>query len=207
MQKNSKRRTEKTNARKVVPLQSGAKSVVLGVTGSIAAYKSAELASLLVKQGHEVFVVMTQDAIEFITPLTLQTLSKNPVTTSFFDEKENWRPGHIELADRANLLLVAPATAHIIAELAHGFANHPLAAIALATRAPVLLAPAMNGKMWEHPATKENVKRLKSRGVEFIGPEEGMLACGYEGVGRLWKVDDIAFRAEFLLARQDNLIA
>jgi phosphopantothenoylcysteine decarboxylase len=183
------------------------KCVVLGVTGSIAAYKSAELASLLVKQGHNVFVVMTRDATEFITPLTLQTLSKNPVTTSFFDEKENWRPGHIELADRASLLLVAPATAHVIAELAHGLAGHPLAAIALATRAPILMAPAMNGKMWEHAATRKNVQQLKTRGVEFIGPEEGMLACGYEGVGRLWKVDDIAFRAEFLLARQENLIA
>jgi phosphopantothenoylcysteine decarboxylase len=183
------------------------KCVILGVTGSIAAYKCAELASLLVKQGHEVFVVMTKDAAEFITPLTLQTLSKNPVTTSFYDEKENWRPGHIDLADRASLVLIAPATANIIAELAHGLAGHPLAAIALATRSPILVAPAMNGKMWEHPATKENVKKLKSRGVEFIGPEAGMLACGYEGLGRLWKVDDIAFRAEFLVARQKKLIA
>ena len=183
------------------------KCVVLGVTGSIAAYKSAELASLLVKQGHDVFVVMTRDAAEFITPVTLQTLSKNPVTTSFFDEKESWRPGHIDLADRANLLLIAPATANVIAELANVLAGHPLAAIALATRAQILIAPAMNGKMWEHPATQKNVATLKERGAEFIGPEEGMLACGYEGVGRLWKVDEIAFRAEFLLARQDNLIA
>ena len=183
------------------------KTVVLGVTGSIAAYKSAELASLLVKQGHDVFVVMTQDATEFITPLTLQTLSKNPVMTSFYDEKNNWQPGHIQLADRANLLLIAPATAHCLAELANGLAGHPLAAIALATRAPMLLAPAMNGKMWEHAATQENVTKLKARGVDFIGPESGMLACGYEGVGRLWKVDDIAFRAEFLLRSQDNLIA
>jgi phosphopantothenoylcysteine decarboxylase len=183
------------------------KCIVLGVTGSIAAYKSAELASLLYKQAHEVFVVMTKDATEFITPLTLQTLSKNPVMTSFYEEKENWRPGHIELADRADLVLVAPATAHIIAELANGLAGHPLAAIALATRAQILLAPAMNGKMWENLATRENVEKLKSRGVEFIGPEEGLLACGYEGVGRLWKVDDIAFRAEFLLQRHDKLIA
>ena len=183
------------------------KCVVIGVTGSIAAYKSAELTSLLYKQGHEVFVVMTRDATEFITPLTLQTLSKNPVMTSFYDEKENWRPGHIQLADRADLLLIAPATAHIIAELANGLAGHPLAAIALATRAQILVAPAMNGKMWEHPATQENVLKLRERGVEFIGPEEGMLACGYEGAGRLWKVDDIAFRAEFLLRRNDNLIA
>lgn len=207
MKRNAKSRIEKPAARKVVRISRAAPTVVLGVTGSIAAYKSAELASLLVKQGHDVFVVMTHDAAEFITPLTLQTLSKNPVMTSFFDEKENWRPGHIELADRANLLLIAPATAHVIAELAHGLANHPLAAIALATRAPVLVAPAMNGKMWEHAATQENVGTLKSRGVEFIGPEAGMLACGYEGVGRLWKVDDIAFRAEFMLARQENLIA
>jgi len=207
MEKSSKGKRDKTSARKVVRIPPDTKSVVLGVTGSIAAYKSAELASLLVKQGHEVFVVMTQDATEFISPLTLQTLSKNPVTTSFFDEKENWRPGHIELADRANLLLIAPATAHIIAELAHGLAGHPLAAIALATRAPILLAPAMNGKMWKHRATQENVEKLRACGVEFIGPEEGMLACGYEGLGRLWKVNDIAFRAEFMLASQDNLIA
>ena len=183
------------------------KSVVLGVTGSIAAYKAAELTSLLVKQNHNVFVVMTADATEFITPLTLQTLSKNPVTTSFFDEKENWRPGHIELADTADLVLIAPATANVIAELTHGLAGHPLTAIALATRAQILIAPAMNGKMWENAATQENVEKLKSRGIELIGPEEGLLACGYEGIGRLWKVEDIAFRAEFLLHRHDRLIA
>ena len=183
------------------------KSVVLGVTGSIAAYKAAELTSLLVKQNHNVFVVMTADATEFITPLTLQTLSKNPVTTSFFDEKENWRPGHIELADTADLVLIAPATANVIAELTHGLAGHPLTAIALATRAQILIAPAMNGKMWENAATQENVEKLKSRGIELIGPEEGMLACGYEGIGRLWNVEDIAFRAEFLLHRHDRLIA
>src|ERR1041385_1372256 len=206
-EKSSRRKLEKASSQKVLPIPAAKKSVVLGVTGSIAAYKSAELTSLLVKQAHEVFVVMTQDATEFISPLTLQTLSKNPVMTSFFDEKESWRPGHIELADRANLLLIAPATAHMIAELAHGLAGHPLAAIALATRAPILLAPAMNGKMWAHPATQQNVEKLKARGVEFIGPEEGMLACGYEGLGRLWKVNEIAFRAEFLLAQHDKLIA
>jgi phosphopantothenoylcysteine decarboxylase len=207
MDKTSRRKLDRSSARKVVRIAAGKKNIVLGVTGSIAAYKSAELVSLLVKQGHDVFVVMTQDATEFISPLTLQTLSKNPVTSSFYDEKENWRPGHIDLADRVNLLLIAPATAHIIAELAHGLAGHPLAAIALATRAPILIAPAMNGKMWQHHATQENVEKLKARGVEFIGPEEGMLACGYEGLGRLWKVNDIAFRAEFLLTRHDKLIA
>src|SRR5256885_16678378 len=132
MERNSRRRVDKTGARKVVRIAPGKKTIVLGITGSIAAYKSAELASLLVKQGHDIFVVMTNDATEFISPLTLQTLSKNPLTTNFYDEKESWRPGHIDLADRANLLLIAPATANIIAELAHGLAGNPLAAITLA---------------------------------------------------------------------------
>src|SRR5207237_10360230 len=152
MERNSKGKRDKPSARKVVRIPPDTKSVVLGVTGSIAAHKSAELASLLVKQRHEVFVVMTQDATEFISPLTLQTLSKNPVMTSVFDEKEGWRPGHIELADRADLLVIAPATANVIAELAHGLASSPLTEIALATLAPMLIAPAMNGKMWLHPA-------------------------------------------------------
>src|SRR5262245_5378594 len=135
MEKIARRKPEKTSSRKLLPIPASKKSVVLGVTGSIAAYKSAELASLLAKQGHDVFVVMTHDASEFISPLTLQTLSKNPVMTSFFDEKESWRPGHIELADRANLLLIAPATAHMIAALSQRLAGHPLAAIPLANRA------------------------------------------------------------------------
>src|SRR5437588_12404106 len=147
MERNLRAKRERTSARKVVRISSAKKTIVLGVTGSIAAYKSAELASLLVKQGHDVFVVMTQDATEFISPLTLQTLSKNPVTTSFYDEKENWRPGHIDLADRANLLVIAPATANIIAALAQGLAGHPLAAIALVMPAPSLVAPAVNCTM------------------------------------------------------------
>src|SRR5260370_32576858 len=171
-EKNSRRNVKRRSLGKVVDIPPGRKSVVLGVTGSIAAYKSAELASLLVKQGHEVFVVMTQDATEFISPLTLQTLSKNPVMTGFFDEKESWRPGHIELADRANLLLIAPATAHIIAELAHGFAGHPLAAIALATHAPILVAPAMKGKMRAQPTTDETEEKRQSRGDVYIGHVE-----------------------------------
>lgn len=172
---------------------------MLGVTGSIAAFKAAELASKLVKRGHDVHVVMTHSATQFITPLTMQTLSRNPVTLGVLEETANWKPGHIELADTANLLLIAPATAHVIAELAHGLAGDALTAIALATRAPLLLAPAMNGKMWTHPATQANVALLKSRGAEFIGPEEGLLACGYEGIGRLWNVDGILEAAEKLL--------
>ena len=175
------------------------KTIIVGVTGSIAAYKSADLVSKLVKRNHDVFVLMTNGAQEFITPLTLRTLSKNPVTINSFAESEGWRPGHIALADRCDLLLVAPATANIIAELACGLAANPVAEVALATLAPVLVAPAMNGKMWLHPATKENVSVLQTRGVHFIGPEEGMLACGYEGIGRLWDVDGIVEAAEALL--------
>jgi phosphopantothenoylcysteine synthetase/decarboxylase len=166
--------------------------IVLGVTGSIAAYKAADLASRLVKGGADVHVVMTERAGDFITPLTLQTLSRNPVVTGAHDAQSGWKPGHIDLADRAHLLLIAPATANLIAELAHGLAGHPLAEIALATLAPILIAPAMNGKMWEHPATKANVATLRARGVEFIGPDPGMLACGYEGLGKLAQVDEIA---------------
>jgi phosphopantothenoylcysteine decarboxylase len=169
--------------------------IVLGVTGSIAAYKAADLASKLVKGGAEVHVVMTRRAADFITPLTMQTLSRQPVITGADDAQHGWKPGHIDLADRANLLLIAPATANVIAELAHGFAGHPLCEIALATLAPILIAPAMNGKMWEHAATKANVATLQARGVEFIGPDAGQLACGYEGLGRLADVEAIAQRA------------
>ncbi len=174
--------------------------IIVGVTGSIAAYKAADLVSKLVQRGFEVHVAMTHGAQEFIAPLTFQTLSRNPVVTSVFEGTQGWKPGHIDLADRANLLLIAPATANILAELACGLAAHPIGEIALATLAPVLIAPAMNGKMWLHAATQQNVATLKSRGVEFIGPEEGMLACGYEGLGRLWKVDDIVERAAAMIA-------
>ena len=174
--------------------------LIVGVTGSIAAYKAADLVSKLVKRGFDVHVVMTHGAQEFVAPLTFQTLSRNPVLTSVFDEARGWKPGHIDLADRASLLLIAPATANILAELACGLAGNPIGEIALATQAPVVAAPAMNGKMWLHAATQQNVTTLKSRGVEFVGPEEGMLACGYEGIGRLWNVDEIVERAAAIIA-------
>jgi len=179
-------------------------TIIVGVTGSIAAYKSADLVSKLVKRNYDVFVVMTQGAQEFVGPLTFQTLSRNPVMTSVFGEKEGWRPGHIDLADCADLFIVAPATANTIAELATGLADNPLTEIALATLAPLLIAPAMNGKMWLHPATKANVETLKSRGAQFIGPGEGMLACGYEGIGRLWNVDEIVQRAGEIIATRKH---
>jgi phosphopantothenoylcysteine synthetase/decarboxylase len=178
--------------------------IILGVTGSIAAYKAADLTSLLVKAGCNVSAVLTTHATGFITPLTLQTLSRNPVTTGLFDEKESWHPGHIALADAADLLLIAPASANILAKLAHGIADDPLSTIALATRAPLLLAPAMNGHMWTHPATQANVATLSKRGANFIGPAQGLLACGYEGLGKLWDVAAIANAALVLVANLDK---
>ena len=173
------------------------KNIVLGVTGSIAAHKAADLASLLTKQKCEVRVVMTADAQRFITPLPFKVLTRQPVVTDLYDEEEGWQPTHIRLADEADLLLIAPATANVMAKLAHGIADDALTCIALALnpKAKILIAPAMNGKMWEHPATRANAASLKARGVEFIGPDEGMLSCGYEGVGRLWPVAAIAERA------------
>ena len=168
-------------------------NIVLGISGSIAAYKAAELASQLVKQGHEVHVAMTRAATEFIAPLTLQTLTRQPVLVSLEDEKQSWKPGHIELADQADFFLVAPATANLLGEFANGLAPDPLTSIylALPRATPVLIAPAMNGKMWLHPATQRNVAILTADGCKFIGPAEGALACGYEGVGRMAEVDEI----------------
>lgn len=167
--------------------------IVLGITGSIAAYKAADLASQLVKLGHEVHAVMTRGATEFITPLTLQTLTRNPVLVSLEDEKQAWKPGHIDLADRADLFLVAPLSANVLGEFANGLAPDPLTAIylALPRSTPVLLAPAMNGKMWLHPATQRNVTQLREDGCRFIEPAEGDLACGYQGIGRLAPVEEI----------------
>ena len=171
-------------------------NIVLGITGSIAAYKAADLASQLVKQGHEVQVVMTRSATEFIAPLTLQTLTRQPVLVSLEDEKQSWKPGHIDLADRADLFLVAPATANVLGNFANGLAPDSLSSIylALPRTTPVLIAPAMNGKMWLHPATQRNIARLKEDGCVFIDPAEGDLACGYQGIGRLAPVEEILAR-------------
>jgi phosphopantothenoylcysteine decarboxylase len=180
----------------------GGRTVVLGVTGSIAAYKAVDLASLLVKGNAAVHVVMTADAQRFITSLCFKTLSRHPVVTDLYDEEEGWKPAHIRLADEADLLLIAPATANCLAKLAHGLADDALSCLALALNpdAHLLVAPAMNGKMWHHAATRHNVATLRRRGVEFIGPSRGLLACGYEGVGRLWEVNRIAARALKMLS-------
>src|SRR5438874_2410607 len=172
------------------------KNIVLGVTGSIAAYKAADLTSLLTKEGCDVHVVLTSDALRFITAVAFKTLSRNAVVTDLYDEEQGWQPTHIKFADEADLLLIAPATANIIAKMAHGIADDALTCIVLAlnAKAKVLIAPAMNGKMWLHPATQQNALTLKARGAEFIGPDEGLLSCGYEGLGRLWPVEKIAGR-------------
>jgi phosphopantothenoylcysteine decarboxylase len=182
------------------------KRVVLGVTGSIAAYKAVDLSSRLTKEGCTVDVVMTKDAQEFVTPLPFKTLTRRPVITDLYAEDEGWKPSHIRLADEADLLLIAPATANNLAKLAHGIADDALTCIALALNpsAKLFIAPAMNGKMWRHPATQANVATLKERGAVFIGPEEGMLSCGYEGIGRLWNVEEIADKALELLALAGN---
>ncbi len=162
------------------------KPVVLGVTGGIAAYKACDLTSRMRKAGAQVFVVMTKNACRFVCPQTFETLSANPVAVDTFEREEKWRVGHVSLARRADLIVVAPATANIMAKMAHGIADDMLSTTLLA--APdkkVLLAPAMNTAMWEHPATQENAETLKKRGVLFEGPEGGFLACGDEGRGRM----------------------
>jgi phosphopantothenoylcysteine synthetase/decarboxylase len=178
------------------------KRIVLGVTGSIAAYKAADLTSRLVQAGASVHVVMTEAATRIVAPITLKTLSRNPVAVDLWDEASGWQPGHIELADSADLLAVVPATANTIASFAHGLAPNLLCNIYLATRAPVLIAPAMNGKMLAHPATEANLRVLKDRGHEIIDTVEGMLSCGYEGKGKLAPVDEIFERISKLLADQ-----
>lgn len=165
--------------------------VVLGVCGSIAAYKAADIASRLVKLGHEVHCVCTPTALRFVTPLTLMTLSRNPVVSSFEEESQDWVPAHIALAQRADVFAVAPVSAHSLACFAHGLAPNVLTSLYLANRAPVLLFPAMNSHMWEHPATQQNVEILTRRGDHVFTPDSGLLACGAEGRGRLMDTDRI----------------
>ena len=167
------------------------KTVVLGITGSIAAYKSAELASLLVKRNYSVHVIMTPAATRFITPLTLQAISQNPVHVDMFTPPDSWEIGHVSLAGRADLILVAPATADFLARLAAGMADDLLAATILAARVPVLLAPAMNDGMYANPVLQEKIAYLKKFGYRFIEPESGRLACGSVGQGRLAGPDAI----------------
>lgn len=179
------------------------KCIILGVTGGIAAYKAAELLRLLVKAGAEVHVVMTRSAQEFITPLTFQTLSGNPVHTELFNLIQEQEIGHISLADRADLLLVAPATANLIGKVANGLADDLLTTTIMATRAKVLFAPAMNSNMWQNPIYRNNQAKLESFGYHFIEPLYGDLACGWQGQGKLPDPQAIFNTAQTLLGGHD----
>ncbi|MCD1257905.1 bifunctional phosphopantothenoylcysteine decarboxylase/phosphopantothenate--cysteine ligase CoaBC [Paenibacillus athensensis] len=168
------------------------KTIVLGVCGGIAAYKAAALTSKLTQAGADVRVIMTESAVQFVAPLTFQTLSRNPVFVDTFDERDAAVVSHIDLADSADLIVVAPATANMIAKLALGLADDMLSTTLLATEAPVWVAPAMNVHMYAHPAVQLNMQTLAGRGVHFIEPGEGQLACGYVGKGRLAEPEEIA---------------
>ena len=173
--------------------------IILGVTGSIAAFKGAALASLLVKAGHDVHAVLTPNACEFITPLTFQTLTSNPVSVDMFAGAVGYDPSHVALARDAALLVIAPASANILAKMASGIADDMLSTTYLSVSCPVLAAPAMHTAMYGQPVVQENIKLLKSRGVHFVGPEEGRLASGDTGPGRMSEPENIAGEVEKLL--------
>ena len=179
--------------------------IVLGVTGGIAAYKACELLRLLQKRGMDVYVVMTKHATQFVAPLTFETLSGHPVAVDTFERPATWEVEHIALAKRADLFLIAPATANIIGKMAHGIADDMLSTTVMATKAPVMIAPAMNTGMWVNPATQHNIDVLKSRGVHVVTPATGHLACGDSGAGKLEDVSVIAERALAVLEKKKDL--
>ena len=181
------------------------REVVLGVTGGIAAYKAASIASHLVKMGASVNVVMTRNATQFIQPLTFRSLSGNPVVVDMFAETGDWQPKHTALADKADILVIAPATANIIAKVAHGIADDMLSTIALAVKCPVLVAPAMNCHMFENPIFQENVEILRKHNFTFVESEYGRLACGYEGKGRLADEETIIKKTQLLVNGRRDL--
>ncbi len=187
----------------MTPLQG--KNIVLGVTGGIAAYKSCDIVSRLIKQGANVDVIMTKSACQFVAPLTFQTLSRRPVTTDTFASIEYWEVEHIALAKKADLFLIAPATANILAKMAQGIADDMLTTTLLATKAPLLIAPAMNTQMWQHPATQQNLETLKQRGAQVVGPEGGMLACGDVGAGRMSEPETIVDTVVRLLSAPQDM--
>ena len=180
------------------------REIVLGVTGGIAAYKSAEIVSRLRRLGASVHVIMTKSATEFVTPLTFETMSNHPVVTDTFARPATWEVEHIALAKRAELFVIAPATANIMAKMACGIADDMLSTTVLATKAPVLIAPAMNTGMWTAQVTQQNVQTLKNRGVHFVGPAAGVLACGDSGAGRMSEPVEIVERiCELLCPKTD----
>ena len=181
------------------------KFVVLGVTGSIAAYKSVELVRLLKKEGANVQVVMTRSGCEFVRPLTFQVLSQNPVIIDMFKEPSRWEVEHVALADKADIFLVAPATANIIAKMAAGIADDMLTSTFLATKAKTVVVPAMNVNMYENPITQRNIAVLREMGITVLEPEEGDLACGYSGRGRFPEPKDIVEHIKVILGKDGDL--
>jgi phosphopantothenoylcysteine decarboxylase/phosphopantothenate--cysteine ligase len=179
-------------------------NIVVGVGGGIAAYKAAELVRALDKAGATVQVAMTARAQKFVGPMTFQALTRRPVFTDLFSLTEEATIGHIQLADRADLVIIAPATANVISRLANGMASDAVSAVVLATRAPVLIAPSMNVNMWNHPLTRQNVQKLVDvAGYKVVGPDSGFLACRWTGPGRLAEPADIVEAAAMLLSKQD----
>ncbi|PKM95161.1 MAG: bifunctional phosphopantothenoylcysteine decarboxylase/phosphopantothenate--cysteine ligase CoaBC [Firmicutes bacterium HGW-Firmicutes-1] len=176
------------------------KNIVVGVTGGIACYKAVEIVNALVKKGYEVHVIMTENATRFVTPLTFQTLSNHKVAVNMFDEVDKWDTEHISLAQEAEIFLIAPATANVIGKIANGIADDMLTTTVMATRAPVLIAPAMNTAMWENPIIQNNVKVLKSYGYEILDTDVGRLACGDIGSGKLLSWEKIVERIEEISA-------
>ena len=181
------------------------REIVLGVTGGIAAYKSAALVSRLRHLGANIHVIMTKNATEFVAPLTFQTLSGNQVTVDTFHAPEYWNVEHVALAKRAEVFVIAPATANIMAKMACGIADDMLSTTVLATKAPILLAPAMNTGMWTADATRANLKTLRDRGVQTVGPGSGMLACGDSGDGRMSEPDEIVAAIDRILNAKKDL--
>ena len=181
------------------------RNVVLGVTGSIAAYKAVDLASKLTQAGVSVHTVMTEAATQLVGPATFRAITGQPISTDMFELTNSFSIEHVSLAEVADLLLIAPATANVLAKIAHGIADDLLTCTALATRAPVLVAPAMHTAMWENPATQGNVETLRGRGVGFVGPIEGRLASGGIGIGRFAPVHEILGEALRMLGRSGDL--
>lgn len=175
------------------------KRIVVGVTGGIAAFKAAALVSRLSQKGADVRVIMTKSATQFVAPLTFQSLSRNRVAVDTFDEQDPSVVAHIDLADHADLFVIAPATANILAKMAYGLGDDMLSTTLLATRAPILVAPAMNVHMYQNPVVQKNLQTLKERGIFVISPGEGMLACGYQGQGRMAEPEEIIARIEEIL--------
>ena len=181
------------------------KTIIVGVTGGISAYKSADLVSKLVQAGADVWVAMTKEAAKLVTPLTFRTLSRNPVITDLFSEELADIPvPHISITEKADLIIIAPATANIIGKIARGIADDPLSTMVMVSKAPKLVAPAMNRNMWENPVVQENISKLKDLGYQILGPEIGWLACGDEGIGRMVEVPAMISKAtEMIEASQD----